>query len=75
MAAPGAAHNYLLPLRALADDRPVIFYDQLGCGRSSIPHGDAPYRIARFVDEIDAVRQALRLDRVMLFSDTRGAVP
>jgi proline iminopeptidase len=28
----GAAHNYLLPLAALAKDRTVIFYDQLGCG-------------------------------------------
>ena len=24
---PGAGHNYLLSLAALADDRPVIFYD------------------------------------------------
>jgi len=24
---PGAGHNYLLPLAALADERPVIFYD------------------------------------------------
>ena len=24
---PGAAHYYLLPLGALADERPVIFYD------------------------------------------------
>src|SRR6185503_15495806 len=27
---PGAGHNYLLPMQALADERPVIFYDQLG---------------------------------------------
>ena len=34
---PGAAHLYLLPLGALADERPVIFYDQLGCGQSDSP--------------------------------------
>ncbi|WP_448663974.1 hypothetical protein ACG3SL_04650 [Sphingomonas sp. CJ20] len=25
---PGAAHNYLLSMRALADERPVIFYER-----------------------------------------------
>src|SRR5262245_50083565 len=40
---PGAGHNYLLPLKALADERPVIFYDQLGCGRSDIPQDPALY--------------------------------
>src|ERR1700749_3558283 len=34
---PGAAHNYLLPLKPLADERPVILYDQLGCGKSDSP--------------------------------------
>lgn len=71
---PGAAHDYLLPLRALADERPVIFYDQLGCGRSDAPDEDAPYHIGRFVDEIDAVRQALGLDRLMLYGHSWGAM-
>ena len=34
---PGAAHNYLLTMNALADERPVIFYDQLGCGKADAP--------------------------------------
>jgi len=33
---PGACHDYVLPHTDLArPDRPVIFYDQIGCGRSS----------------------------------------
>jgi len=33
---PGATHDYLLPLEALAEGgRAVIFYDQLGNGRST----------------------------------------
>ncbi len=33
---PGAAHDYLEPLEGLAGTgRRVVFYDQLGCGRSS----------------------------------------
>jgi Rhodopirellula transposase DDE domain len=34
---PGATHDYLEPLQALADERPVVFYDQLGAGRSDVP--------------------------------------
>jgi pimeloyl-ACP methyl ester carboxylesterase len=31
---PGGGHDYLESLEALAADREVVFYDQLGCGRS-----------------------------------------
>ncbi|HQQ11949.1 MAG TPA: hypothetical protein PK855_02240, partial [Bacteroidales bacterium] len=31
---PGASHDYLLNLGELANGRPVVFYDQLGCGNS-----------------------------------------
>ncbi|HYU75049.1 MAG TPA: hypothetical protein VEL31_20470 [Ktedonobacteraceae bacterium] len=34
---PGFPHDYLEPLQQLADERPVIFYDQLGCGKSERP--------------------------------------
>ncbi len=34
---PGYPHNYLEPFRDLAVDRQVIFYDQLGCGKSDWP--------------------------------------
>jgi len=34
---PRFPHDYLEPLGALADERPVVFYDQLGCGRSDRP--------------------------------------
>ena len=34
---PGYPHDYLEPLEALSDERPVIFYDQLGCGKSGSP--------------------------------------
>lgn len=50
----GTGHDYLLPMAALSADRPVIFYDQLGCGRSDAPEDEALYRIPRFVEEVDA---------------------
>jgi proline iminopeptidase len=71
---PGSSHQYLLPLGSLADDRPVIFYDQLGCGRSEAPEDDDVYSIQRSVDEVDAVRAALGLDRVVLLGHSWGAL-
>ncbi|MEK7248701.1 MAG: alpha/beta fold hydrolase, partial [Chloroflexota bacterium] len=35
---PGAGHDYLEPMATLGDDRPVVFYDQLGCGNSDNPN-------------------------------------
>lgn len=71
---PGAGHNYLKPLAALADERPVIFYDQLGCGRSDSPPDEKLYTIQRAVDEVDAVRHALKLDRIVLFGNSWGSM-
>lgn len=71
---PGASHSYLLPLRALADERPVILYDQLGCGRADAPQDESAYSIQRSVDEVDAVRAALGLDRIVLMGHSWGSL-
>jgi proline iminopeptidase len=71
---PGAGHNYLLPLAALADDRPVIFYDQLGCGKADSPQDEKIYTIQRSVDEVDAVRKALGLEKIVLFGHSWGSM-
>lgn len=70
---PGAAHNYLLPLTALANERPVIFYDQLGCGKADSPSDEKLYTVQRSVDELDAVRAALGLEKVALAGHSWGA--
>ncbi|MBU1009838.1 MAG: proline iminopeptidase-family hydrolase [Bacteroidetes bacterium] len=49
---PGASHDYLLPLEKLADSRPVVFYDQLGCGFSERPDVPALWEAGRFVREL-----------------------
>lgn len=71
---PGAAHNYLLPLAALADARPVIFYDQLGCGKAEAPTDEKLYTIQRSVEELEAVRGARGLDKVILFGHSWGSM-
>ncbi|MFZ4480134.1 MAG: proline iminopeptidase-family hydrolase [Rhodoferax sp.] len=71
---PGAPHDYLENLVALADQRPVVFYDQLGCGRSERPDDPALWQLERFVTELAAVRQALGLQRVHLLGQSWGSM-
>jgi L-proline amide hydrolase len=72
---PGAAHDCIEPLGELAaQGRRVIFYDQLGCGRSDKPHDPSLWMIELFLDELDAVRSELRLDRIHLFGLSWGGM-
>jgi proline iminopeptidase len=71
---PGYPHDYLEPLALLAGDRPVIFYDQLGCGKSDRPADRSLWRIDRFVRELGQLRAALGLERVHLFGHSWGTM-
>ena len=72
---PGVPHDYLENLEALASPRQkVVFYDQLGCGRSDRPDAPARWQLPRFVAEIDRVRDGLGLDRVVLLGQSWGGM-
>jgi L-proline amide hydrolase len=72
---PGATHDYLESLEALAETgRRAIFYDQLGCGRSDLPDDPSLYTVELFVDEVGAVRRELGLDRIHLFGNSWGGM-
>ncbi len=72
---PGTGHDYLEPLSALAaSGRRVVFYDQLGCGRSDHPHDPSLWDVGLFVDEVAAVRAALGLPRVHLLGQSWGGM-
>ena len=49
----GAASYYLNPRRALADGRPVIFFDQLGTGRSEHPSDTTFWAVSHRVEELE----------------------
>jgi len=70
---PGFTHYYLEALEALADRRRVIFYDQLGCGRSDRPGDLTLWNVDRFVEELAQVRSALKLDRLHLSAPCSSA--
>jgi len=70
---PGVSHDYLEPLGVLGDERPVIFYDQLGCGKSDRPADKNLWTIAHFVEELHQVRQALELKKCYILGQSWGA--
>lgn len=71
---PGAPHDYLEPIEALGDERPVIFYDQLGCGNSDRPDDPALWTINRFVEELEQVRKSLGLNTVNILGQSWGSM-
>jgi len=73
---PGANWLHLKPYEALANERQVVFYDQLGAGNSAVaePHDPAMWTPELYVEEVDSVRTALGLDRVHLLGHSWGGM-
>jgi proline-specific peptidase len=69
---PGFTHDYLEVLLELAPERTVVLYDQLGSGRSAGPDDTALWNRGRFVEELDAVRDALGIERMHLLGHSWG---
>jgi proline-specific peptidase len=70
---PGSTHHYFAPLERLADRRPVVVYDQLGCGSSDRP-ADVDWSVELFRDEVAAVREELGLERIHLLGTSWGGM-
>ncbi|SHG87775.1 proline iminopeptidase-family hydrolase [Ornithinibacillus halophilus] len=69
---PGSSHWSLQGLRELATDRPVILYDQLGCGKSDRPTDESLWKIDRFVEELHQIKDALNLDTFNILGHSWG---
>src|SRR5437764_8462012 len=70
---PGSTHNYFAPLEGLADERPVVLYDQIGCGNSDRPKG-IEWSVGVFREEVDALREQLGLERIHLLGTSWGGM-
>lgn len=70
---PGSTHNYFAPLERLAGERPVVVYDQLGCGSSDRPD-NVEWNLQLFRDEVAAVRAQLGLERIHLLGTSWGGM-
>lgn len=69
---PGSSSYSLQGLKDLAINRPVILYDQLGCGKSDRPEDDSLWTLDRFVEEVGLVRKALELNEVHILGHSWG---
>ena len=75
---PGSTHNYFEVLDDLAekDHRQLVMYDQIGCGKSSMPDDQANqvYNRETWVKELIALRDYLGLDQVHLLGQSWGGM-
>jgi proline-specific peptidase len=70
---PGSTHYYFAPLEQLAEERPIVVYDQLGCGSSDRPT-DVEWSVELYRDELVAVREQLGLERIHLLGTSWGGM-
>jgi proline iminopeptidase len=69
---PGSSSFSIQQIKDLAEERPVIFYDQLGCGKSDRPTDTSLWKLERFVEELGQVKEALSLDEVHILGHSWG---
>lgn len=56
---PGGCHRNMIPFARLSDARRMVFYDQLGCGRSDRPSNPALWTVERYTEELGFIVQSL----------------
>jgi proline iminopeptidase len=70
---PGTDSRYMRvngALDRLAESRPLIFFDQRGTSRSS--PSDGTETIAKYVEDLEAIRKAVRADRIDILGHSFG---
>jgi proline iminopeptidase len=62
---PGATHEYFECMESFLPKEgiEIIYYDQLGCGNSDNPKDTSMWSLPRYVEEVEQVRKALKLDK------------
>jgi len=72
---PGMTHDYILSMADLVrDGYRVVFYDQLGCGKSDVPKSLGLFTIERAVEDVEGFRRELNLGKVHLFGSSYGGL-
>ena len=72
---PSIPSDYLYPIvHMLPKNRAVIFYDQLGCGRSDEPRNIEFYSIDLFVSDLACVIQTLHLQSFHIYAHSFGGI-
>ena len=71
---PGSSSYGLENLKELSNDRPVIFIDQLGCGRSTRITDTSLMTIENYVEQLEQIRTALKLENFYLYGHSWGTM-
>ena len=71
---PGAPSYYLKPLGDLGTDRKVIFFDQLGCGKSDRSTDTTLMTVDHFVEEVKTVVDYFGLKEFYLLGQSWGTM-
>ena len=74
---PGLSHAYMMQndlWQRVAAHRMVVLYDQRGTGASKQVQPNAPQSMEAQVADLDAIRNALSLDRVAVLGDSYGGM-
>ncbi|MCH5464826.1 proline iminopeptidase [Levilactobacillus tujiorum] len=73
---PGSTHNYFEAFDQLTAQtgRPVVMYDQLGCGKSDMPDAPSLWTAGTWVAELQALRRYLGLNQIHLLGQSWGGM-
>ena len=71
---PGYPSYYLKPLLALGKDRPVIRFDQLGCGRSGTVSDTTLMTVDAHIDQVRTLLDSLGIREFYLYGHSWGTM-
>lgn len=73
---PGASHNYVTSLSDLAEQsgRQVIYYDQIGCGKSVAPSDPSRWVPELFLKELENLITFLHIGKHHVFGNSWGGM-
>ncbi len=71
---PGYPSYYLNPLKKLANDRSVILFDQLGCGRSDILTDTTLMTIEAYAAQTRKLIEHLKMEKVIIYGHSWGTM-
>ena len=73
---PGSTHNYfeVMDDLALKDDRMLVMYDQIGCGKSYIEGHKEYFTAETWIEELQELRKQLNLKEVHILGQSWGGM-
>lgn len=71
---PSVPSSYLYPLADVVPYRSIVFYDQLGCGKSDEPGDASLYSIEDSVSDLRALLRKLGVRRFHLYGQSYGGI-